>query len=104
MPVAASVRFAAAARRLGAVCSARGLEAPAFRSPPRAPGADRTIRRRPDGGAVVAVRLRGRPFTAVVADMVEGTLLANSVSGPEAETHRAALLAAALDEDESRAA
>jgi hypothetical protein len=104
MPVASSVRFAAAARRLGAVCGARGLVAPAFRSPPRPPGADRTLRRRPDGGAVVAVRLRDRPFAAVAADMVEGTLLANFVSGPDAEAHRAALLAAARDDDESRAA
>jgi hypothetical protein len=105
MPVASSVRFAAAARRLGAVCAARGLVTPAFRSPPRPPGADRTLRRRPDGGAVVAVRLRGRPFASVAADMVEGTLRANSVGGPDVEAHRAALLAAALDdEDESRAA
>ena len=103
MPVASSVRFAAAARRLAAVCAARGLVAPAFRSPPRPPGTDRTLRRRPDGGAVVAVRLRGRPFAAVAADMVEGTLRANSVGGPGCEAHRAALLAAALD-DESRAA
>ena len=104
MPVASSVRFAAAARRLGAACAARGLVAPAFRSPPRPPGADRTLRRRPDGGAVVAVRLRGRPFAAVAADMVEGTLLANSVAAPDARAHRAALLAAALDDDESQAA
>jgi hypothetical protein len=105
MPVASSVRFAAAARRLGAVCAARGLVTPAFRSPPRPPGADRTLRRRPDGGAVVAVRLRGRPFAAVAADMVEGTLRANPVAGPpDIEAHRAALLAAALDDDESRAA
>ena len=105
MPVASSVRFAAAARRLAAVCAARGLVAPAFRSPPRPAGVDRTLRRRPDGGVVVAVRLRGRPFAAVAADMVEGTLRANPVAGPpDIEAHRAALLAAALDDDESRAA
>ena len=104
MPVASSVRFAAAARRLAAVCAGRGLVVPAFRSPPRPPGADRTLRRRPDGGVVVAVRLRGRPFAAIAADMVEGTLRANSVGGPDVEAHRAALLAAALDDDESRTA
>jgi hypothetical protein len=53
---------------------------------------------------VVAVRLRGRPFAAVATDMVEGTLRANSLAGPDADVHRAALLAAALDDDESRAA
>ena len=104
MAMASSVRFAAAARRLSAACQARGLVAPSFRSPPRAPGADRSLRRRPDGGAVVAVRVRGRPFAAVAADMVEGTLLANALAGPAAEGHRGALLAAALDDDESRAA
>ena len=104
MPLAASVRFAAAARRLAATCRQRGLATPAFRSPPRAAGVDRTIRRRADGGAVVAVRVRGRDFRAVATDMVEGVLAANRLSGPEAEAHRKALLAAALDDDEARAA
>jgi hypothetical protein len=39
-------------------------------------GAIRTIRRYPDG-AVVAVRLRGRPFTEVASDMVEGVIAVN---------------------------
>ena len=34
-------------------------------------GVDRTLRRR-GGGAVVSVRLRGRPWPAVLADMIEG--------------------------------
>jgi hypothetical protein len=104
MPVAASVRFAAAARRLAAACRERGLVSPAFRSPPRVAGVERTIRRRADGGAVVAVRLRGREFRAVAADMVEGVLAANRLSGPEAQAHHRALLAAVLDDDEARAA
>jgi hypothetical protein len=101
---AASVRFAAAARRLAAACRARDLEVPSFRSPPRLPGATRSIRRGPDGAAVVAVGIRARPFPAVAADMVEGALVANRLVGPAAEAHRAALLAAVLDGDEAWAA
>ena len=68
---------------------------PAFRSPPRVAGAARTIRRYP-AGAVVSVRLRGRPFAEVVADMVDGVLAANQVAGDDAPRVRARL-AAALD-------
>ena len=74
------VRFAAAARRLGGEARRRGLVVPGFRSPPRLPGAERSIRRRPDGAAVVAVRVHGRSLEAVVADMVEGVLAANRLT------------------------
>ena len=73
-----ALRFADAARRLGAAAHEAGLNVPAFRSPPRVAGAARTIRRYP-AGAVVSVRLRGRPFAEVVADMVDGVLAANQV-------------------------
>jgi hypothetical protein len=101
---AASIRFAAAARRLAAASRARDLEVPAFRSPPRLPGATRSIRRRPDGAAVVAVAVRDRPLRALAADMVEGVLVANRLAGPAAEAVRAALLAAVLDGDDACAA
>ncbi|MFN2609171.1 MAG: hypothetical protein ABR511_14980 [Acidimicrobiales bacterium] len=104
MAVAASLRFAAAARVLSVEAQRRGLAAPGFRSPPRRPGTDRTVRRRPDGLAVVAVRVRGRPFTAVAADMVEGVLVANGVSGSAATPARTALLAAVLQDATVRAA
>ena len=73
-----ATRFADVARRLGAATHEAGLAVPAFRCPPRAPGARRTIRRYP-GGAVVSVRLRDRPFAEVVTDMVDGVLAANRV-------------------------
>jgi hypothetical protein len=76
----AALRFARVARRLGSVAHAAGLAVPAFRSPPRLPEARRTIRRYP-GGAVVSVRMQGRPFDDVVADMVEGMLVANRLCG-----------------------
>jgi hypothetical protein len=80
-----ALRFADAARRLGAAAHAAGLDVPAFRSPPRIPGAARTIRRY-SGGTVVSVRLRGRPFEAALDDMVEGVFVANRVE-PDAAVH-----------------
>ncbi len=103
---ATSVQFAAAARALGAAARQRGLTVPGFRSPPRVKGAERTLRRTPGGAATVAVRLRGRPFAAVVADMVEGVVVANRLDGTEATRVRTALWAAvaAAGGDEVRAA
>src|SRR5262245_64617276 len=85
--------FSDVARRLGAVARAAGLVVPAFRSPPRAAAACRTIRRLP-GGSVVAVRMKGRPFDAVVLDMVDGVIAANRLEGPSAIRVRTALLRA----------
>ena len=67
---------------------------PGFRSPPALPATDRTLRRRTDGGAVVAVRVRGRPLAAVLADLVEGVVVVNQLSGAEAEAVRSDLLGA----------
>jgi hypothetical protein len=92
-----ALRFAEAARRIGAAAHALGLEVPAFRCPPKVPGADRTLRRYP-GGAVVAVRLRGRPFEAALADMVEGVVVANRLPEPDAVRMRALLAEAAWGE------
>ena len=64
---------------------------PGFRSPPRAEGVDRTLRRRGDGAVMVAVRLRGRPWSAVISDMVEGVVVANRLAGSEADAVRRAL-------------
>jgi hypothetical protein len=86
--------FLGFARVLGRVCAARGLLTPSFRSPPRLPGIDRSVRRRANGGSVVAVRLQGRPTAAVAADMIEGVLVANGRTGAEAEPDRSELWAA----------
>jgi hypothetical protein len=87
------VQFAEGARALARTARARGLLAPAFRSPPRLTGVDRTLRRS-DDRAVIAVRLRGRPWVAVAADMVEGVIVANRLSGPAALRVRGALWSA----------
>jgi hypothetical protein len=90
-----SLRFADAARALTAAAAGLGLVAPTFRSPPRVAGAVRTIRRyRPTGfDAVIAITVRERPFADVLADMVEGVVVANRVTGAEAVRVRTALAA-----------
>jgi hypothetical protein len=103
MEPAASLRFATAVRVLGQATRARGLEVPGFRSPPGVPGAERTVRRRAGGGATVAVRLHGRPFVAVLADMIEGVLVANRLSGTEATRVRTALWGVVADQAQEAA-
>ena len=102
---ATSLRFSAVARTLGQAARRRGLVVPGFRSPPRLVEAERTVRRMAGGGVTVAVRLRGRPFAAVVADMVEGGIVANELTGTEATRARTALWeAVAAREGEVKAA
>jgi hypothetical protein len=86
-----SLKFANAARALGDCARRRGLSVPAFRSPPRVPEVSRTLRRRADGSVSVAVQVRNRPFGAVVADMVEGIVVANHLTGADATRTRTAL-------------
>jgi hypothetical protein len=86
-----SFSFVRTCQALTGACRRQGLVAPSFRSPPGLAGATRTIRRRPAAAPVVAVRHRGRQPAAVVADLVEGVLVANGISGPEAMRVRSAL-------------
>lgn len=84
--------FTAAARALSMAAQQEGLTVPGFRCPPRVLGVDRTVRRGPGGiGGVVAVRIAGRPFTAAVADMIEGVVVINRLAPPEADAARSAL-------------
>ncbi len=94
MDAVPAIRFAEVARRLGAAGRAAGLVVPAFRTPPRRPGAKRTIRRLP-GGPVVAVRVRGRAAAAVIRDMIEGVVVANGLDGDVATRVRGILRRAA---------
>jgi hypothetical protein len=96
-----AARFGHAARVLAAAARAAGLTVPAFRTPPRREAA-RTIRRLP-GGVIVAVRLRDRPFAEVVADMVEGVVVANELEGGAATRVRS-MLFGALGESSGRTA
>jgi hypothetical protein len=83
-----STRFAAAVRAVSDEARRLGLDVPVFRSPPRVAGVDRTVRSR-RGELVVAVRLAGRPFADIVADVVAGVLVANAVPlGPDLAVRR----------------
>ncbi len=42
------------------------------------------MRRGRDGGATVSVVVKGRPYQAVIADLVEGIVVANDLTGAEA--------------------
>ena len=87
---ATSLRFAYAARTITDVARARGLEAPAFRSPPALAGVQRSLRSR-GGAATVAVQLRHRPWVAVLADMIDGVCAVNGLRGAAADDVRTAL-------------
>ena len=86
--------FAAAARALGRATRRRGMVAPSFRSPPRLADVDRSLRRHPNG-AVVSVRTAGRPWPAVVSDMIEGVVVTNALLPPLADQVRTELWHAA---------
>lgn len=88
-----SLRFARAVQALAQSARLLGLTVPGFRSPPRLIGVQRSIKRWP-GGATVAVVVRGRPWAAVQADLIEGVVAANALEGPAAARARAALWAA----------
>jgi len=76
--------FAGTARRVAAAARARGLDVPGFRTPPRQAGCRRTIRRYPDGTALVAVQVRGRLWDDVVDDLIAGVLIVNDLHGARA--------------------
>jgi hypothetical protein len=85
-----SLRFARAVQTLACTARELGLAVPGFRSPPRLVGVQRSIKRWP-GGATVAVVVRGRPWPAVQADLVEGIVAANGLRGSAADAARASL-------------
>jgi hypothetical protein len=91
---ASTAQFLEVARALGAVARRRRLVAPGFRSPPRLKGVARSLRRWPDGSSQVAVQVRGRPMAAVTADMIDGVVAANQLTGAEADRLRSELWAA----------
>ncbi len=95
---ASSIQFAAAARVLADAARNQGLVAPSFRSPPRV-AADRTVRGQGSESATVAVRVRGRPWLAVLADLIDGVVVANELTGTDAAQCRSALWGAVEQND-----
>lgn len=74
----AALTFAATARIVTGACRHLGVGVPGFRSPPRDPEVQRSVTGTGDN-AVVSVRLAGRPWPAVAADMIEGVVVANGL-------------------------
>ena len=83
-----SGRFVLTARALAAASREMGLNVPSFQSPPRSDQLDRSIQRSGNGDCVVAVRVRGRPFAAVVADAIEGIVVCNRLDASAAAAVR----------------
>ena len=83
-----SGRFVVTARALAAASRELGLNVPSFQSPPRSDQLDRSIQRSGNGDCVVAVRVRGRPFAAVVADAIEGIVVCNQLDASAAAAVR----------------
>jgi hypothetical protein len=86
-----SLHFASTVQALGQASRSLGLAVPGFRSPPRLLGVHRSIKRWPAGGATVAVVVRGRPWAAVQADLIEGVVAANGLVGQAADRVRGEL-------------
>ena len=105
MQQSSSLRFARAVQALAQAARALGLVVPGFRSPPRLVGVLRSIKRW-DGGATIAVVVRGRPWPAVQADLIEGVVAANGLVPPDSDRARAELWLAleGLPGDEEAAA
>ena len=86
------MRFAEAVRVLGqAARRRRARPCPGSAARPGWPAPSARSRRHRGGGATVAVTIRERPFQAVVADMIEGIVVANQLDGTAATRARTAL-------------
>ncbi|MCY3910215.1 MAG: hypothetical protein OXF99_01800 [bacterium] len=96
--------FAETVRQLGSAVRAQGLDMPSFRSPPREIGRRRTLARHTDGSVTVAVMVRNRLWVAVLADMIEGVVVANKLDGIDAEALRDQLWEALEGESAQREA
>jgi hypothetical protein len=82
--LATATDFAAIGRILADAAADREIEGPAFRSPPRLPGVQRSVTRNRDGSVTVAVKVRSRPILAVLADMIDGLVLASGLASAQA--------------------
>lgn len=91
--MSSSLRFAHAVRTLSESARLQGLEVPIFRTPPGRADAVRTVRRT-RRGATVAVRVADRPWTAVLADLIDGIVVVNDLHGARAIRCRTALWSA----------
>jgi hypothetical protein len=80
--------FAHAARLLGREARRRGLVAPSYRCPPRIVGVQRSLASLPEGRRGGGGAAQGRPWLAVLGDMIEGVVVANNLRPPQADRLR----------------
>ena len=102
MEFSSTVEFAHAARALSRAAAQRSMVGPSFRCPPRLVGVDRSIRRRggaADADPVVSIRVKGRPREAVIADMIEGVVVANDLGPPDSDRVRNELWRVMADQE-----
>ena len=81
-----AMSFAAIGRVLTDQALALGIPAPSFRSPPRIPGVRRSVTRNRDDSITVSVIVSRRPLSAVIADMIDGLVLASGLKADEARS------------------
>jgi hypothetical protein len=85
-PMVHSVTFAEFSNLVADVAAwarSKQFRVPGIQSPPRVPGADRVLRRFQGEVRTIAVTVRGRRRSDVIADVVQGILVANGVSRDE---------------------
>ncbi|CAN5696735.1 hypothetical protein BH10ACT3_BH10ACT3_10180 [soil metagenome] len=102
-PRTSATEFAECVRTIVTLARRRGLRPPAFRSPPRLDGVDRSIQRRRNGATMVAVRRGDRPFAAIQGDIIEGVVVANQLGGQQADRFRHAAWTALQGVDQGAA-
>ncbi len=100
--MSSTLAFAHAVRTLSESVRLQGLVVPMFRSPPRSSTATRTVRRT-RRGVTIAVVVADRPWTNVLADLIDGIVVVNDLDGRAAIRCRTALWAA-LEREEVLAA
>jgi hypothetical protein len=93
-PRTSATQFSECVRTIVTLARRRGLRPPAFRSPPRIDGVDRSIQRRQNGSVMVAIRRGDRPYAAIQGDVIEGVVAANQLVGEPADRFRRAAWAA----------
>lgn len=77
MAESVSIQFSITIRTLGRIAHQLGYQTPQFRCPPPSAKYQRSVRRNNDVLSISIV-IRGRPWLAVLADIVEGFVLANA--------------------------
>ena len=80
-----SIQFSIAVRTLGRIADQLGYRIPKFRCPNPSAKYQRSGRKTGDENLSISIVIRGRPWLAILADIVEGFVIANTQSGQDSE-------------------